>query len=401
MARHAESFGFGEIRTPIFEETELYTRTSGASSDIVRKEMYTFLDRGGRSMTLRPEGTAGVARAYLENGLASAPQPVKLWYLGPLFRYDRPQAGRLRQHTQFGVEVFGAASPLADLEVVLVAHDLLARLGLERVVFRLNSIGCPACRPAYRERLVAYFGAAGDRLCPDCRERVGHNPLRVFDCKSEDCRALLDGAPLTVESLCPECEAHHLRVGEGLAALGVPREDDPRLVRGLDYYTRTVFEAVYQPPEGAAGAQHVLCGGGRYDGLVEELGGPPTPGVGFGLGVDRLVATLEREGLAVPPAGEPEGPPVFVATTGGPSEVEGLALARRLRGAGFRVVTDLLGRSLKAQFRAADRAGARVVLVGEDELARRVAAVRDLDSGVQTEVPVDRVVEVLAEWRRR
>ncbi|MCL6580027.1 MAG: histidine--tRNA ligase [Firmicutes bacterium] len=208
IAHHSDSFGFGEIRTPVFEETELFARTSGASSDIVRKEMYTFLDRAGRSLTLRPEGTAGVGRAYLENGLGSAPQPVKLWYLGPMFRYDRPQAGRFRQHTQFGVEVFGAASPLADLEVILLASDLFGRLGLERLTIRLNSIGCPGCRPDYRVRLVAYFERHLERLCEDCRERFRHNPLRIFDCKNAACRELLGEAPLSAAHLCPECAGH-------------------------------------------------------------------------------------------------------------------------------------------------------------------------------------------------
>ena len=396
IAHHSASFGFGEIRTPIFEETELFTRTSGTSSDIVRKEMYTFLDRGGRSLTLRPEGTAGAGRAYLENGLASAPQPVKLWYLGPMFRYDRPQAGRYRQHTQYGIEVFGAVSPLADIEVILVAHDLFSGLGLESLVVHLNSIGCPACRPAYREKLTGYFGRHAGELCEDCRERYQHNPLRIFDCKNEGCRALLPAAPLSAGHLCPECRGHQGRVKEGLAALGVCHADDPHLVRGLDYYTRTVFEIVYRPRSGEAGSRHVLCGGGRYDGLVEELGGASTPGVGFGLGVERLVATLEAEGLSVP--FEPGRPPVvvFVGAVGAAGAVEGLRVARRLRRAGLVAVSDLLERSVKAQFKAADRLGARfVVLVGEEELAAGEATVRDLASGEQKRVPLDKVAEVL------
>ncbi len=397
IAHHSALFGFGEIRTPVFEETELFARTSGASSDLVRKEMYTFLDRGGRSLTLRPEGTAGAARAYLEDGLSSTPQPVKLWYLGPMFRYERPQAGRYRQHTQYGIEVFGAASPLADIEVILVAHDLFAGLGLGNLAVRLNSIGCQACRPAYRERLVGFFGEHIGELCDDCLERYRQNPLRIFDCKNERCRALLPAAPLSVGHLCPECESHLGRVKEGLAALDVRFGDDPRLVRGLDYYTRTVFEVVYQPRSGeAAGSQHVVCGGGRYDGLVEELGGAPTPGVGFGLGVDRLVATLDAEGLDVPFVPERPRTAAFVGAVGVAGTLEGLRVARRLRRAGVAAVSDLLERSVRAQFKAADRLGARyVVLVGEDELAAGEATVRDLASGEQKKVPLDKVAEVL------
>lgn len=414
IAGHSASFGYGEIRTPIFEESDLYTRTSGASSDIVRKEMYTFKDRGGRLLTLRPEGTAGVGRAYLENGLPSAPQPVKLWYLGPMFRYDRPQAGRFRQHTQYGIEVFGAASPLADVEVILVAHELFAAAGLTRLVIRLNSIGCPACRPVYRAKLVSYFeGRVGD-LCEDCQDRFRQNPLRLFDCKNERCRALLLGAPMSADNLCPECQSHFARVKEGLGSLGLRYTDDPGLVRGLDYYSRTVFEIVYDPAgtggneaggaakdEAGGGSHRVLCGGGRYDGLVEELGGAPTPGVGFGLGVERLLATLEAEGLEAAAEGGTTGLSagvVHVATVGAAAEIAGFDLARRLRRAGFVAICDLLGRSLRSQFKASHRAGARwMLIIGDEELAAGVVAVRDLASGKQTSVPAD---EVLAELGR-
>ncbi len=399
IARHSTSFGYGEIRTPVFEETDLFFRTSGASSDIVRKEMYTFQDRGGRSLTLRPEGTAGAGRAYLENGLPSAPQPVKLWYLGPMFRYDRPQAGRFRQHTQYGIEIFGSSSPLADIEVILVAYDLFSGLGLTNLIVHLNSIGCPACRPRYHEKLVAYFAERTTAMCDDCRERFRYNPLRIFDCKNEGCRTLLAGAPLSAENLGPECEAHFGRVKDGLSALGLAWVQDPRLVRGLDYYTRTVFEIVYEPSPGAAGSsQNVVTGGGRYDGLIEELGGAPTPGVGFGLGLERTMATLEAEGLEIPDpwAKGPLAGPVFVATIGRAAESRGLGVARALRRAGFTALTDLLGRGLKAQLKAADKAGARwVVLLGEDELARGVALVRDLASGDQREAALESVAEVL------
>ncbi len=412
IAQHSASFGFGEIRTPIFEETDLFSRTSGASSDIVRKEMYTFTDRGGRSLTLRPEGTAGAGRAYLENGLPSAPQPVKLWYAGPMFRYDRPQAGRYRQHTQYGIEIFGAGSPLADVEVMLVAHDLFERLGLVNLVIHLNSIGCPVCRPAFRQKLVGYFGEHKDELCEDCRERYENNPLRIFDCKNVQCRTLLGAAPVSAANLCPDCASHMARVKETLGALDIRYADDPHLVRGLDYYTRTVFEIIYQPPGGEAGSQNVLCGGGRYDGLIEELGGAPTPGVGFGMGLERLLATLEAEGLDVPEAPCPPARPaeaaveaggatlrsdtVFVGAIGAAGELAGMNLARRLRRAGLVAVNDLLGRSVKAQFKAADRLAARwMVLIGEEELAAGLATVRDLAAGEQRQIALEKVPEVL------
>lgn len=403
IAWHSAGFGFGEIRTPIFEDSELFARTSGAASDVVRKEMYSFVDRGGRSLTLRPEGTAGTARAYLENGLASSPRPVKLWYLGPMFRYDRPQAGRYRQHTQFGIEIFGAPSPLADVEVMLVAHDLFARLGLPHLTIQLNSIGCPTCRPAFREQLADHFSKLMDRLCEDCRERYARNPLRIFDCKNEACRSVLEGAPLSAEHLCPECADHFGRVREVLTGLGVRYGLSPYLVRGLDYYTRTVFEIVYEPSSGGGGAQNVLCGGGRYDGLMEEVGGPATPGVGFGLGAERLLDTLLAEGRdlspeAMTPASMAQRQDLaFVGAVGPKAEVEGLRVARQLRQAGLVAVNDLLGRSVKAQFKAADRLGARwMVFFGDEELAAGRASIRDLGTGRQRSVPFDAIVEVLS-----
>jgi histidyl-tRNA synthetase len=407
IARHGGSFGFGEIRTPIFEESDLYSRTSGASSDIVRKEMYSLVDRGGRSLTLRPEGTAGAARAYVENGFSSQPQPVKLWYLGPMFRYDRPQAGRYRQHTQFGLEIFGSLSPLADVEVILVAHDLFARLGLGSLTCHLNSIGCRTCRPAYHEMLVGYFSGRVERMCEDCRERYARNPLRIFDCKNAACRGLLDEAPVSAENLCPDCGRHLGRVTEVLEALSISYRPAPRLVRGLDYYTRTVFEISSESTPGESGAQHVLCGGGRYDGLIEEVGGQPTPGVGFGMGIERLLSTLEAtgkgglgegagKGVPAEMTGVVSGDTVFLGATSPTAEIEALRLARSLRAAGFVAVNDLLGRSVKAQFKAADRLGARfMVLIGEEELTAGQAVVRDMATGEQKRVALGEVREVL------
>lgn len=384
--------GYGEIRTPVFEHTGLFKRGVGADTDIVEKEMYTFQDRSQRSLTLRPEGTAPVVRAYLEGGLKAGPQPVKLYYVNsPMFRYDRPQAGRYRQFHQAGAEVFGTDDPAADAEVIALAVDILAGLGLRGMAVRLNSIGCPGCRPAYRERLRDHLRPRLDALCPDCRRRFEQNPLRLLDCKVD--REALAGAPAVTDSLCHECVAHFARVRGYLEALGVDFELDAGIVRGLDYYTRTVFEVTH----GGLGAQSSLCGGGRYDGLVEAMGGPPTPAVGFALGVERLLLTLRQEGTgetAVP------GPDVFVAAAGEGDAVRtaALVLAAQLRREGLAAEADLAGRSLKAQMKHAARIGARfAAVVGEDELAWGGVVLRDLTTGDQAEVPLAEVARHVSE----
>lgn len=376
-------FGYREIRTPVIEHTELFRRTAGEATDVVQKEMYTFEDRAGRSLTLRPEGTAPVCRAYLEEGLQAWPQPVKLYYLAaPMFRYERPQAGRYRQHHQFGVEALGAADPALDAEVVDLAVQVLSELGLGGLEVRINSIGDARCRPAYRDALRAYYADKLDALCSDCRRRYEVNPLRLLDCKQEACRAARAGAPRTVDYLCAECREHFGRLQDYLAALGLRAEIDPTLVRGFDYYTRTVFEIVHT----GLGAQNAVCGGGRYDGLVEVLGGPPTPGVGFGMGLERLVLTVEQAGM-VP---EPPVLDVFVVTLGEQAREAGVRLVHGLRRAGLAADTDYLGRSLKAQLRHAARYPARfALLVGEAELAAGRAALRDLERGTQVEVALD------------
>jgi len=389
-------FGYGEIRTPVFEHTELFQRTAGESTDVVRKEMYTFQDRGGRSVTLRPEGTAPVVRAYLENGLHAGPQPVKLYYLTtPMFRYERPQAGRYRQHHQFGAEVLGSLDPAVDAELISLPIELLRRLGIEDLGVRLNSIGCPNCRPGYVAALREHFRPRLDDLCADCRTRFELNPLRMLDCKNEGCRRHKEAAPRSVDYLCGECADHFQGLRTYLETLGVRYTVEPTLVRGFDYYTKTVFEVFYTD----LGAQDAVCGGGRYDGLVEELGGKPTPGIGFGLGMERLLYVLADLGRL--PQVE-RGITVFVATAGDDVKPEALRLVRDLRRAGIPADVDYGGRSLKSQLKFADRYPARyVVILGSDELARGSAPLRDLRTAEQRDVPLDRLVQELAELRAR
>ena len=389
------SFGYREIRTPIFEHTELFSRGVGEATDVVEKEMYTFEDRSGRSITLRPEGTAPVARAYIEHGMHLWPQPVKVFYIGPMFRYERPQAGRLRQHYQIGAEALGSADPALDAEVIVLPIEIFRRMGLRRFEVHLNSIGCPRCRPVYRERLLAYLRPRADQLCESCQRRLERSPLRVLDCKVPSCREVTQDAPNAVDSLCDQCRAHFDALRAHLDRLEVPHVLDFRLVRGFDYYTRTVFEVLSED----LGAQNAVAGGGRYDGLVETLGGKPTPGVGFASGMERAL-------LAASEAGEPLEEPgwldVFVASEGEGGRDEALRLLYRLRRAGLRADVDYQGRSLKAQLKLADRAGARVAVIvggdqGKDEAARPYV-VRHLGTGQQEQVSADGIDALLARW---
>ncbi len=373
----AGTYGYSEIRTPILEAAELYVRGVGESTDIVEKETYTFEDRGGRLVTLRPEGTAGVVRAYLEENMHAAGLPVKVFYLQPAFRSENPQAGRYRQHTQFGVELLGAADALADVEVILLARTFLSRVGFGRVTVTLNSLGCSDCRPRYREALLAYYRGV-DGLCATCRERREKNPLRLLDCKEPGCCAFKTGAPEREKFLCAACADHQNRVEDLLTAQGVVWRPDKNLVRGLDYYTRTVFEIVDE----GLGAQNTVCGGGRYDRLVETLGGRPTPAVGFGLGLERLQEALEKKGV-VPAAPAPE----LLVAHRGETAAAALQLAEKARRAGIRTELELLGRSLKSQLKYADKLGIRTVaILGEDEAARGTVTVRDLVVGEQREM---------------
>ncbi len=381
--RVCRRYSYGEIRTPLFEHTELFERGVGEGTDIVEKEMYTFSDRGGRSLTLRPEGTAPVMRAFLEEGLRNQALPKKLFYIPyQCFRYERPQAGRYRQHHQFGVEVIGSSDPLIDVEVIALAGEFLAQLGLENFGIRLNSIGCPECRVEYRESLRQYMSDQAD-LCQVCRSRLETNPLRILDCKNPRCRELAGSAPAVLDYLCAGCREHFSGVRAGLSSLGLEYQLDSSLVRGLDYYTHTVFEIFYR----GLGAQDALLGGGRYDGLAESLGGEPCPGMGFAMGLERILLAMEEEGCYLP---GPEAPEVFLVAMGDEPRASRMALLARLRRAGLNADTDFMDRSMRAQMRLAARAGSRAALiVGEDELEKGQAALRLLDQGSQMQVSLE------------
>jgi histidyl-tRNA synthetase len=384
--RTARLYGFRYVETPTFEHTELFARTSGETSDVVTKEMYTFLDKGGRSLTLRPEQTASIVRAYLAN-VHDLPTPFKAYHVSPQFRHGRPQAGRLRELRQFGVETIGAVAPAADVEVIALADRYLRGRGLGKVELRLNSIGDPECRPAYREKLIAYLEPHEDELDEDCRTRLRTNPLRVFDCKVDGQTPLVLGAPVISENLCQACAEHFAAVRNGLDAAGIAFVHDPRLVRGLDYYTRTVLEFV---SASLSPAQATVCGGGRYDGLAEVLGGPPTPGVGFALGLDRLLLALREEGTTLP--GE-FGVACFVVSIGPEASQVGARLVDELRDAGIPSSTAFEDRPLKAQLKMADRSGAAyAVILGEKEVAAGTATMKRLTDGEQEEIPFGDVV---------
>ena len=379
----ARDFGYRELRTPVFEHTELFQRSVGETTDVVQKEMYTFQDKGDRSITLRPEGTAGAARALLEHGLHTEALPVKVCYLTSCYRYEKPQAGRLREFHQFGIECFGAAQPQADAEVISVAHHLLDTLGVTGVKLHINSIGCPTCRAKYHEALKAYFEANIDTLCGTCRDRLDRNPMRILDCKSPVCHELAAKAPVMLDYLCDDCADHFEKVKACLTAANMPFEIDTHIVRGLDYYTRTVFEFVSD----ALGSQAVVCGGGRYDGLIEEMGGQHLPSLGFGMGIERLLMILEAQEakFPTPPACE-----VYLAPMGDSAVTACFEIASRLREGGVSVETDLVGRGLKAQMKYADKLGARfVIVIGDTELETRTARLKDMESGEQTEVSLD------------
>ena len=375
----AALFGFREIRTPMFEHTELFTRGVGETTDIVTKEMYTFLDKGGRSMTLRPEGTAGVARAFIENGLAQQTLPMKAYYLASVFRYERPQNGRLREHHQFGVELYGSELPSADAEVIALAHTFLTKVGLKSLSLNINSIGCRECRAKYNAALKEYIGANLNNMCTACRDRFDRNPLRILDCKEEKCRAITAGAPRITDFLCDGCREHFAEVQNTFARLNIPFAVNPSIVRGLDYYTRTVFEFVSDD----IGAQGTVCGGGRYNHLVEEVGGKPTAAVGFGLGLERLLMVLENTGALT---AEPERSDVYLAALGERAAEYVPVLAAKLRAAGVKTEFDLMGRGLKAQMKYADKCGARFsAVIGDEEMARGSAALKNMETGESAE----------------
>lgn len=380
---------FHEIRTPMFEHSELFNRAVGEQTDIVQKEMYTFLDRSERSITLRPEGTAPVARAFIEHGVYAQAQPTKYYYIAQIFRYEKPQQGRLRQHQQCGIEYFGSRHPYADVEVISLAYRFYRQLGLRQFDLLLNTIGCPSCRPAHRQALSEFLASRLPALCSDCQSRYERNPMRILDCKNESCQAQLKDAPTPIDYVCDTCAEHYQGVKTGLTALGISYQENPRLVRGLDYYTNTAFE-FYSSQIGAQGA---IGAGGRYDGLVESCGGPATPGVGFGIGTERLILALEAEGVEFPPAAAVD---VFIATLGSKAEQKALTLLAELRQADLVAEFDLMGRGLKAQMKQASRLGAKhVVVIGDDEIERGIAVVRDMAGGEQREVPLSELVQHL------
>ena len=375
-------FGYGRIDTPAFEDSNLFIRSVGEGTDIVEKEMYTFEDRGGDSVTLRPEGTAPVCRAYLEHGMHNLPQPVRMYYFCPVFRYERPQAGRFRQHHQFGVEALGDADPSVDAEVIEVAWELMGRLGLLDIQLLVNSIGDNECRPAYIERLRDYYTGHHDRLCNDCKERLERNPLRLLDCKVETCHALGDEAPRSTDYLCDGCRDHWNRLSVFLDAMNLPYVVDHRLVRGLDYYTRTVFEI--QPLD--VGGQSTICGGGRYDGLITALGGRPTPGIGFATGIERLALNLRRGEVPVP---DEPSPSYLVANVGDNARTAALELAVRVRRTGVGAILSSGTRGLRGQMRQANALNIPYALIlGDDEIAKGEVVVRDMAASTQESRPL-------------
>lgn len=381
-----QRFSYREIRVPTFEQTELFTRGVGEGTDIVQKEMYTFLDKGDRSMTLRPEGTAGVMRSYVENGLASEPSPLKLYYILSAFRYEKMQKGRYREFHQMGCELLGSESPLADAELISLLTIFFYELGLTKINLKINSIGCPKCRPAYREALQDYFRPHLDDLCDDCKTRFEINPLRLLDCKVESCIALAKNAPKQLDYLCEDCKDHWAELRLLLDGMEIPYEVDPQVVRGLDYYTRTVFEFVSEN----VGTQGTICGGGRYDGLIEELGGNATPGVGFAMGVERLLLEMEGQGIKFPDYDPPE---LFLVSFPEFADKAGI-LCHRLRQAGIHAEADVLGRSMKAQMKAANRSNAQFMMVlGEEEFSKNYGKIKRMSDGLEKEMSFDSLVE--------
>ncbi len=386
-------FGFQEIRIPVFEHTELFQRGVGDTTDIVQKEMYTFDDKGGRSITLRPEGTAGVVRSYIEHGMASWPQPVKLFYNITAYRYENVQKGRYREFHQFGVEVFGAAEASADAEVISLLHLFFKRLGIQNLSLNLNSIGCPTCRAAYHERLKEYLQPRLNRLCSTCRDRFERNPMRILDCKEESCKHELTDAPALLDYLCPDCSAHFEHLKEKLIAMGIPFSIDKGIVRGLDYYTRTVFEFV----SGNIGSQGTVCGGGRYDGLIEACGGSPSPGIGFGLGIERLLLEMESQGIVIP---APDAPEIFIGVIGEKAERFSESLALKLRAAGITCHKDIMGRSVKAQMKYANRINARyAVILGDSEVESGKVELKNMATGEGRDIHIDTLLDRLLKSR--
>ncbi len=382
----AENFGYKEMRTPVFEHTELFQRGVGDTTDVVQKEMYTFDDKGGRSITLRPEGTAGAARSFLENGLSNEALPQKICYLTSCYRYEKPQAGRLREFHQFGIECFGATSPLADAEMIALAKQIFDELGVKDLHLELNSIGCPTCRAEYHKALKEYFASRVDELCDTCRDRLDRNPMRILDCKSPVCSEIAKDAPVVLDYLCDECKEHFEKTKSYLDTMNIEYIVNPQIVRGLDYYTKTVFEFVAD----SIGAQGTVCGGGRYDGLIEELGGQHTPSLGFAMGLERLQLVMEAQGCEFP---EPSRPDLFIVAMGDKATLKAVEIAKDMRDEGYSVVYDLNGRSLRAQMKYADKINAKYnVVIGDNEVDTKSAVLKDMATGEQSDISLETFV---------
>ena len=387
MLDTARLYGFKEIRVPVFEHTEVFKRSVGDTTDVVQKEMYTFDDKGGRSITLRPELTAGVVRSAIENGLVNGALPLKVCYIGGCYRYEKPQAGRLREFHQFGIECFGAAEPAADAEVIALGKSVLGGLGVKNLSLQINSIGCPTCRAKYHEALKAYFSSKKDELCATCLDRLDRNPMRILDCKSPVCSEIAKDAPVMLDFLCDDCKEHFEGVKKHLTSMDIEYNVNPHIVRGLDYYTRTVFEFVSND----IGAQGTVCGGGRYDGLVSQMGGPALPALGFGMGIERLMLVLENQGVELP---APEGCDLFIATMGSDAAVKASGLCARLREEGFAAQCELGGRGVKAQMRYANKLGsAFTMVIGEDELKNGSADIKNMETGESRNISFENIVD--------
>ena len=383
----ARLFGLQEVRTPTFEHTELFARGVGETTDIVNKEMYTFIDKGERSITLKPEGTAGVARCFIENGLAQLPMPLRMYYITPVFRYERPQAGRLREHHQFGVEMYGVDSAELDVETMLIAKNIFDSLGIKGITLNVNNIGCGNCRPKYNQALRDHLKANLDKMCPVCQQRFVTNPLRILDCKDDRCKKVTAEAPSVLDFLCEDCSSHHGKVVNLLDKLGVDYQVDPKIVRGLDYYTKTVFEFVKDD----IGAKSTVCGGGRYNNLVAEVGGKPCPAVGFGLGLERLLLTIEACGIEIP---NEEKVKVYIAPLN--QSVYAMDVVAKLRAEGVSAMCDVAGRSVKAQMKYADKLGAEyVVVIGDNEIAEGVVTLKNMKTGESESVALSQLVNTI------
>ncbi|MDO5708432.1 MAG: histidine--tRNA ligase [Andreesenia angusta] len=384
-------FGYKEIRTPIFEHTELFERGVGETTDVVQKEMYTFFDKGDRSITLKPEGTSPVVRSYVENKLYAEAQPIKTFYITPCFRYERPQAGRLREFHQFGIEAFGSDDPTIDVEVMALVDIFLKDLGLEDIELRINSIGCPKCRKEYHSKLKDFLNERLEGLCSTCNSRFDTNPMRIIDCKNEDCQRQIEGLPMMIDNLCDECEENFKSVKENLDILGIDYIVDPRIVRGLDYYSKTAFEFISRD----IGSQATVSGGGRYNGLVESLGGKSTPAVGFGMGIERLIMTLENSNIIIPNENTID---IFIATMGEDSKKLAFKLVNDLRKEGIACEKDYLNRSLRAQFKYANKINTKFVgTIGDDEVSTGTIQIKNMETGEEKSINIDDLKKTILE----